>query len=30
LKNWNAAVIKGNRIKVGDRLTIFAQRTSTN
>jgi len=30
LRSWNAAVIKGNRIKVGDRLTIFAQRTSTN
>ncbi len=30
LKSWNAAVIKGNRIKIGDRLTIFAQRTSTN
>jgi peptidoglycan lytic transglycosylase D len=30
LKSWNAAVIKGNRINTGDRLTIFAPRTSTN
>jgi peptidoglycan lytic transglycosylase D len=30
LKNWNAAIIKGNRINIGDRLTIFALRTSTN
>ena len=30
LKNWNASVIKGNRINTGDRLTIFASRTSTN
>jgi membrane-bound lytic murein transglycosylase D len=30
LKGWNAAIIKGNRINVGDRLTIFAQRVSTN
>jgi membrane-bound lytic murein transglycosylase D len=30
LKRWNAAIIKGTRINIGDRLTIFASRTSTN
>ena len=30
LKHWNAAIINGNRINVGDRLTIFAPRASTN
>jgi membrane-bound lytic murein transglycosylase D len=30
LKSWNATTIKGNRINIGDRLTILASRTSTN
>jgi membrane-bound lytic murein transglycosylase D len=30
LKSWNAAIINGNRINIGDRLTIFASRASTN
>jgi membrane-bound lytic murein transglycosylase D len=30
LKSWNARTIKGTRINIGDRLTIFALRTSTN
>ena len=27
LKSWNARVIRGNRINIGDRLTVFASRT---
>jgi membrane-bound lytic murein transglycosylase D len=30
LRSWNARTLKGTRINVGDRLTIFALRTSTN
>jgi membrane-bound lytic murein transglycosylase D len=28
LKSWNARIIRGSRIKVGDRLTVFAARTA--
>jgi membrane-bound lytic murein transglycosylase D len=28
LKSWNARTIRGNRINVGDRLTIFAARSA--
>jgi len=28
LKSWNTRTIRGNRIKIGDRLTIFASRSA--
>jgi LysM repeat protein len=28
LKSWNARTIRGNRINIGDRLTIFATRSA--
>ena len=28
LKSWNARIIKGNQIRIGDRLTIFASRAA--
>ncbi len=28
LKSWNARTIRGNRINIGDRLTVFAARSS--
>ena len=28
LKSWNTRTIRGNRINIGDRLTIFASRAA--